>query len=46
MSKLGKRYRCPESGVELLCTKAGAGIPSCCDKEMDLQEPKPVPSSD
>jgi hypothetical protein len=46
MSKLGKRYRCADSGVELLCTKAGEGVPACCDKEMKLQEPKPVASSD
>ena len=46
MSKLGKRYRCPDSGVELLCTKAGGGVPVCCDKEMEIQEPNPIPSSD
>jgi len=46
MAQLGKRYRCETCGAEVLCTKAGEGRPSCCDKEMKLQEPKPLPSSD
>jgi len=46
MSQLGKRYRCEKCGTEILCTKAGEGKPACCDKEMELQEPKPLPSSD
>ena len=46
MSQLGKRYRCQACGTEILCTKAGAGNPVCCDKEMEIQEPKPLPSSD
>ncbi len=45
-SQLGKRYRCEVCGTEGLCTKAGASIPVCCDKEMKLQEPKPIASSD
>ena len=32
--------------TEVLCTKAGEGKPVCCDKEMQIQEPKPLPSSD
>jgi len=46
MSQLGKRYKCETCGTESLCTKAGEGVQSCCDKEMQVVEPKPVPSSD
>jgi len=46
VSQLGKRYRCEECGTEILCTKAGEGTPVCCDKEMQVQEPRPLPSSD
>ncbi len=46
MSQLGKRYRCEECGTEILCTKAGEEELNCCEKEMLLQEPKPLPSSD
>ncbi len=33
-------------GTEILCTKAGEGKLTCCDQEMQAQEPRPVPSSD
>jgi hypothetical protein len=46
MSKLGKRYRCEICKTEILCTKAGEGTPVCCEKEMKLQDPKRLPSSD
>jgi len=46
MSQLGKRYRCQVCGTEILCTKAGEGNPVCCEKDMEVQEPKPLPSSD
>lgn len=46
MVQLGKRYRCEECGTEMLCTKPGEGQPKCCDKEMGIQEPRPLPSSD
>jgi len=46
MSQLGKRYRCSVCGTEILCTKAGEGVAVCCDKDMEVQEPKPLPSSD
>jgi len=45
-SKLGKRYRCTKCGTELLCTKVGEGTPACCEADMEIQEPKPMPSSD
>jgi len=46
MVQLGKRYRCEECETEMLCTKPGEGQPKCCDKEMGIQEPRPLPSSD
>lgn len=46
MSQLGKRYRCEQCGTEVLCTKPGKDNPVCCDKEMGVQEPKALPSSD
>jgi desulfoferrodoxin-like iron-binding protein len=46
MSDLGKRYVCAVCGAEILCTKAGAGQPVCCEEEMQLQQPKKLPSSD
>jgi desulfoferrodoxin-like iron-binding protein len=46
MSQLGKRYKCEVCGTEVLCTKAGEGVFVCCEKEMKLLEPKPLPSSD
>ena len=48
-NQLGKRYRCEVCGTEALCTKAGEGTigtVSCHDKEMQVQEPRPIPSSD
>ncbi|MBI2865568.1 MAG: desulfoferrodoxin [Chloroflexi bacterium] len=45
-NELGKRFRCDNCGTEVLCTKAGGGAVTCCDKEMELQKPKPLPSSD
>ncbi len=45
-NQLGKRYRCPECNAEALCTKAGTGTIQCHDKEMVVQEPRPIPSSD
>lgn len=46
MSQLGKRYRCENCNTEVLCTKVGEGNPVCCGKEMALQQPNPLPSSD
>jgi hypothetical protein len=46
MAQLGKRYQCEACATEVLCTKAGEGKPQCCGKEMNLKEPKPLPSSD
>ncbi|MFH1479634.1 MAG: hypothetical protein ABIG67_00055 [Pseudomonadota bacterium] len=46
MAQLGKRYRCDECGTEILCTKAGNGTSECCGKGRQMQEPRPLPSSD
>jgi len=46
MIQLGKRYRCEACGTTVLCTKAGEGMPTCCDQEMQVQDPKPLPSAD
>ena len=45
-NQLGKRYKCAICGTEVLCTKPGQGIVICCGKPMEVQEPKPIPSSD
>ena len=45
-NQLGKRYACEVCGSETLCTKAGAGSVHCCGQEMQLKEPKPLPSAD
>ncbi len=43
---IGKRYADEESGVELLCTKPGAGALSIGDVPILTKEAKPLPSSD
>jgi hypothetical protein len=45
-NQLGKRYVCPNCGSSVLCTKAGEGVARCCDAEMELQQPRKLPSSD
>ncbi|MBN2238759.1 MAG: hypothetical protein JW712_03215 [Dehalococcoidales bacterium] len=45
-SQLGKRYQCEVCGTEILCVKAGEGVMTCCGKDMQVQEPKTIPSSD
>jgi len=46
MNQLGKRFKCQVCGTEVLCTKAGEGAAACCGQKMELQEPRPLPSSD
>jgi hypothetical protein len=46
MALVGKRYVCESCDAELLCTKPGDGMPSCCGAEMGLKEAKALPSSD
>jgi len=45
-SQLGKRYRCQTCGTETLCLKPGEGAITCCGQEMEVQEPRTIPSSD
>lgn len=45
-SQLGKRYRCSVCGTEVLCVKSGESDLVCCDKVMEIQEPRAIPSSD
>lgn len=45
-NQLGKRYICAQCGSSVLCTKAGKGVVRCCDTEMELQQPRKLPSSD
>jgi hypothetical protein len=43
---IGKRYRCPECGLELLCVHAGEGRFGCHGRPMELLDVKPLPASD
>lgn len=43
---LGKRYADDEAGVELLCTKAGAGSLSVGDAPLLVKGTKALPASD
>ena len=45
-NELGKRYICGNCGSSVLCTKAGEGEINCCEAQMELQEPRKLPSSD
>lgn len=43
---LGKRYSNDESGLEVLCTKAGIGTLALDGVVLEVKTPKPLPSSD
>jgi hypothetical protein len=43
---VGKRYRDETSGLEVLCTKVGAGSLSINGVPVPMKEAKPLPSSD
>ena len=43
---LGKRYVDEETGLEVLCTKAGAGALSMAGRPLTPKESKPLPASD
>ena len=45
-TQLGKRYALDDPGIELLCTKAGAGSLTVNGEPVPLKEAKPLPSSD
>jgi hypothetical protein len=43
---MGKRYAVEELGMELLCSKAGAGSLSVGEERIGLKDAKPLPASD
>jgi hypothetical protein len=43
---MGKRYASEDLGLEVLCTKAGAGGLSVGDAPLQIKGAKPLPSSD
>ena len=43
---LGKRYTDPDTGIEVLCTKPGAGELAIDGRALVLKGAKPLPSSD
>jgi hypothetical protein len=45
-TQMGKRYADETSGLEVLCTKAGAGTLTLDGKAIELKGAKPLPSSD
>ena len=45
-NQLGKRYVCAACGSIVLCTKAGEGVAQCCGADMEIQQPRQLPSSD
>jgi hypothetical protein len=45
-SAAGKRYADPETGLEALCSKAGAGSLSVDGRPIGAQDAKKLPSSD
>lgn len=45
-SQIGKRYADDEVGLELLCTRGGAGTLTCNGVVLPIKGAKPLPSSD
>lgn len=45
-NQLGKRYRCADCGLELLCLVAGSGRFTCHGSAMQPVSIEPLPSSD
>lgn len=43
---LGKRYHDPESGLEVLCTRAGHGLLTFDSRPLEVKTAKALPSSD
>jgi hypothetical protein len=45
-TRIGKRYTDPDTGVELLCTKAGNGSLAVDGRPMEIRTAKPLPATD
>jgi hypothetical protein len=45
-TQLGKRYVAADSGLEVLCTRAGAGTLTLAESPLSVASSKPLPSSD
>ena len=45
-TQMGKRFADPDSGIEVLATKGGAGSLSLDGTALPLKDAKPLPSSD
>jgi hypothetical protein len=45
-TQMGKRFADPDSGLEVLATKGGAGSLSLNGEPLNLKDAKPLPSSD
>lgn len=45
-ASMGKRYVDAANTVELLCTKAGDGLPAVDGELLELKDAKPLPASD
>ncbi len=43
---MGKRYVDEAGSIELLCTKAGTGVPAIAGEVMAIKDAKPLPASD
>ena len=43
---MGKRYVDEAGSIELLCTKAGTGVPAIAGEGMAIKDAKPLPASD
>jgi hypothetical protein len=43
---VGKRYRCPSCGTEIICVKGGPGRVACHGGPMELLAAKPLPATD
>lgn len=46
IAQMGKRYFDEETGIELLCSKGGAGALTLNGRALRRKEPKALPSSD
>lgn len=45
-NQLGRRYKCEVCGTMVLCTKGGSGTVQCHNADMEVQQPRKLPSSD